>query len=245
MRKASTLFQAFGLIFGLLATPALSRGLEELSEKNPESAAPETEEPDSADSKQKEQDVVGEDGEAKDGADEAIKVTPSAISSALKGKAFLFTSVGWVRASQSGGEWSSNGFSDFGFGYQVLSISETIKLNTTYRYNPIAVTGVVNNHSYRGVWETHNFGGFLKFGLPKKFAAVAIAELGYLRSHLQPTDGLPPESRSVKHGVSLTLGGGGDYKMTDSGEFTLGPRLYLGLGAATQLQFGLSAGFGF
>jgi hypothetical protein len=239
MRKASTLFQALGLTFGFLATHAWGKGLEELAEKNPETAPPEPEEAEASAPGEKDEGVEGKTG------DEAAPKAPSAASNAIKGKAFIFTSIGWVRAGQSGGDWSSNGYSDLGFGYQILTFSESLKLSATYRYNPIAVTGTLNDHSYRGVWETHNFGGLLRLGLPNRLSTVASCELGYLRSHLSPTDGLPAESSAVKHGVALTLGGGGDYKVSESGEFTIGPRLYVGFGAAKIMQFGLTAGFGF
>lgn len=243
MRKASTLFQVLGLGLGLMSSAASGKGLEELADKNPETAPPEPAESEPVKDSSKDK-PVGETSEA-EGEAEATSVKPSAASNALKGKAFLFTSLGWVRASQAEGSWSSSGFSDFGFAYQVASISDTAKLSVTYRYNPVAVTGTVNNHSYRGVWETHNLGALMRYSMPKRISAVAGGEVGYLRSHLSPTDGLTPESKAVKHGVTLTLSGGGDYKVSETGEFTLGPRLYFSLGASTQVQFGLTAGFGF
>ncbi len=241
MRKASTLFQVLGLGLGMIASSASGKGLEELADKNPETAPPDPVEAESETDASKNQPT----SEATESEGETTTVKPSAASSALKGKAFLFTSLGWVRASQSGGNWSSSGFTDFGFAYQLASISTSTNLSATYRYNPVAVTGTVNNHSYRGVWEMHNLGALVRYSLTKRMSAVGIGELGYLRSHLSPTDGLTPESKAVKHGLTLNVGGGGDYKVNETGEFTVGPRLYLSLGTSTQVQFGITVGFGF
>ena len=244
MRKAAALFVL--LLWNLTSgsPKLLAKGLGELSDKNPE-VGNETKSDSHFDAPPVEQvENIVEEGADRNEESDTDPTVVSGLSRVLSGKVTLVTSVGWAKVSQSGGAWKSSGFSDFGLNYQVSSINEAMKLSISYRYSPVGVSGLVNGHSYRGVWETHNLGGQVRLKTAPKTIALAAAELGYLKSHLRPTDGLSPEGTASKGGAVLSLGGGMDYFILNRSEFTIGPRLYFGLGAARQLQLSVAFGFG-
>jgi hypothetical protein len=246
MRKAAALFVLLLWVLTSGAPELLAKGLGELSEKNPE--ADDNGESDShVEAPPVTQLEGGGQGDAAKDSEESDKVTPvvSGFSKMLSGKVSLASSVGWAKVSQPGGAWKSSGYSDFGLNYQISAINEATKFWVSYRFVPVVVSGLVNGHSYRGVWETHNIGGQVKLKTSLKTVAIGSGELGFLKSHLHPTDGLAAEGAASKGGAVFALGGGMDYWVLNRSEFTIGPRLYLGLGAASQLQLSLSCGFGF
>ena len=246
MRKAAALFVLLMWVLTSGAPELLAKGLGELSEKNPE-ADNDAESNDQGDAPPVSQSGRRVEAGASDDNEESDNDIPivSSFSKTLSGKATLFSSVGWAKVSQSGGTWKSSGYSDFGLNYQISAINEATKFLVSYRFVPVVVSGLVNGHSYRGVWETHNIGGQVKLKTSRKTIAIASGELGFLKSYLHPTDGLVAEGAASKGGAVLALGTGMDYWVLNRSEFTIGPRLYLGLGAARQMQLSLTCGFGF
>jgi hypothetical protein len=224
----------------------LAKGLGELSEKNPE--ADDNGESDShVEALPVNQLEGGGQGDAAKDSEESDKDPPvvSGFSKTLSGKLTIASSIGWAKVSQSGGTWKSSGYSDFGLNYQISAINEATKFSASYRFVPVAVSGLVNGHSYRGVWESHNIGGQVKRKTSLKTVAIGSGELGFLKSHVHPTDGLAAEGAASRGGAVFALGGGMDYWVLNRSEFTIGPRLYLGFGAARQVQLSLTCGFGF
>ena len=246
MRKAAALFVLLICAITSGGPVLLAKGLDKLSEKNPETDG-DVESDSPADVPPVGQAGSGVEGDALEGAEESDKGAPvvSDLSKSLSGKVTLASSVGWAKVSQTGGTWKSSGFSDFSLNYQISAINEGTKISISYRYAPVVVSGLANGHSYRGVWETHNFGGQVKLKTSRKTVALVAGELGLLKSYLRPTDGLLAEGSASKGGVVFALGSGMDYWVFNKSEFTIGPRLYLGFGAARQTQLSLACGFGF
>ncbi len=216
------------------AGPAFAKGLDELSQGNPDSDAAKEE---GADGK-----AGGEGGES--AAKAETPMVKSASSKAISDKLFMGTSFGWVKAAKSGGTWQGSGMSDLTIGYKVANLSSVMSLAATYRYAPVAVSGTEDDQSYRGVWESHFFGGKLNYSLGSTLSAVGSAELGYVQVHVKPTDGLVETAKASKGGGQLALGGGADWQMIDKA-CTVGPRLYLGVGSFTTVQIAGAIGFMF
>lgn len=219
------------LVVSSVSNVATAKGLEELSQNNPETAAPAEADPDAA---------------AEPAAETAATATaPSAMSQSLAEKLFVATSFGWVSTSKSEGNWKTvGGMSDFLVGYVLpVDLGAAMKLSGTYRYAPVAVTGDEDDRSYRGVWESHYFGTLLHYTVNDKVRAVGTGELGFTKVSLNSTDGIPAEDKHAKSGGAVVLGGGADWKMLETNAFTVGPRLYAGFGSFTTIQLGASASF--
>jgi hypothetical protein len=234
MKKTfSTLFVAVALCTN--PSLALGKGLDDLSEQNPEVKA------------------ENEGGEAANGSEataesqqtSATNQAPVPNNPALANKLSFSTSFGWVYASRSKGEWRGNGMSDISIGFRYLTMSPKLSVVGTYRYAPVNVVGEVDGNSYRGVWETHYFGSKADFKLNASTVLTGGLEAGYVLVYLTPTDGLETEKKHEENGVSISLGGGADFSMTDNGTFTVGPRINAGFGSFTTVQVAASAGFMF
>jgi hypothetical protein len=109
----------------------------------------------------------------------------------------------------------------------------------------VSVVGEIDGNSYRGVWETHYFGSKADYKLNSKIVLTGGLEAGYVLVYLTPTDGLETEKKHEENGVSVSLGGGADFSMSENGAFTVGPRLNAGFGGFTTVQVSASAGFMF
>ncbi len=223
------------LLAGLLmavASVATAKGLDSLSSSNPDSA----EEGDKGDKHAK------GDGDQGEKADAAPKVK-SAASKSVGGNLFMSTSFGWINASRGSGTWRSSGMSDVLIGYKVATLSPTMSVAGTYRYAPIGVSGEEGLHSYRGVWEMHNFGGMLNYVVNPSIAAIGTAEVGYVAAHLHSTDGLTEDPKAEKGGVSVGAGGGADFSIGEKNTVSVGPRLRLSFGSFSTVQ--LAGAFNF
>ena len=232
----------FVLIQALISLPGASawaKGLDALSEKSPEAEQSENK---GADKDDEDADANAE----KDGdAPEATGVPTHPPSNALTQKLYFATSFGRVSARRAGGSWQASGMSDFSLGYRFLPPTARINFAGTYRYAPVALSGQVNGHSYRGVWETHYLGARADSTVASSVRLVASGELGYLHAALRTTDGLPGESSAAHSGAVVALGGGADYLMLDEGVLAVGPRVYVSFGTATITQMAISCGLTF
>ena len=241
MKKTiSTLFVAVALCS--YPSIALGKGLDDLSDQNPEVKA----EGEGAPAVEGAGATTGEENVAPAAAEPtATNQAPVANNTALANKLTFSTSFGWVYASRSKGEWRGSGMSDVSVGYRYLTMSPKLSVVGTYRYAPVNVVGEVDGHSYRGVWESHYFGSKADYKLNPKTVLTGGLEAGYVLVYLTPTDGLETEKKHEDNGVSISLGGGADYSITDNGTFTVGPRINAGFGSFTTVQVSASAGFMF
>ena len=196
-----------------------AKGLDKLSENNPEN----------------DEEAADAEKPAEDAAAAATPMVQSDSSKAIAGKLWIATSYGWVIPSRSEGDWKGSGMSDLSIGYKILPMSATMSVDGTYRYAPVAVSGDVDGHSYRGVWETHYFGGRFNYGLSSTLTAVGTAELGYVLVYLTPTDNLELDAKHEGNGAALALGGGVDWQLFEKGA-ALGPRLNVAFGSVSTIQ---------
>ena len=213
-------------------TVALAKGLDELGQSNPE-----------ASTENQETDESGGRSDKNTGSIAAPNQPTSALGQAIRDKLLLGTSFGWVKASKSTGEWQTSGVSDLSISYQIAKINGQMNLLGTFRYTPIAVTGIQEKHSYRGVWEVYNFGALATHKLNSKFVALGSGEIGYVKSSLNPIDGLPEVESHTSGGATLTLGGGADFAVTETSNFLAGPRIFAGFGTYSVFQLSAAASF--
>jgi hypothetical protein len=214
----------------------LAKGLDDLAEQNPETQA------------EGEADSKGSDAAAKaegEAATTAATTAPVSLEGPMHQKLSFSTSFGWVYASRSEGDWRGSGMSDLTIGYRYMTLNPKLSLVGTYRYAPVSVVGEIDGNSYRGVWETHYFGSKADYKLNSKIVLTGGLEAGYVLVYLTPTDGLETEKKHEENGVSVSLGGGADFSMSENGAFTVGPRLNAGFGGFTTVQVSASAGFMF
>jgi len=239
MKLAAARFVLIQVLISLPGASAWAKGLDALSDKSPEVEQSANKSPDQDDEKA-EATAEKEEGEA-----EATGVPEHPPVNALTQKLYFATSFGRVSARRAGGSWQASGMSDFSVGYRLLPLTARINFAGTYRYAPVALSGQVNAHSYRGVWETHYLGARADSNVASSVRLVASGELGFLHAALRSTDGLQVESSAAKSGVVLALGGGADYLMLDAGVLGVGPRAYVSFGTATILQLAISCGLTF
>lgn len=227
----------FSLIFtgmvALIAQSSFAAGLNDLADQNPETKAEESE----VDSE-----PATESGSPSTA---AVNTAPVSYAGPLHQKLGIATSFGWIKASKSKGNWRGNGISDLAIGYRFLDISPVLSITGTYRYAPINVVGEEDDQSYRGVWETHYLGTKADYKMNTKTNLTGGMEVGYVLTYLTPTDGLEAEKKHEENGVSVTIGGGSDFLISENGAFSAGPRLYIGFGSISTIQLGASAGFMF
>lgn len=214
------------------ADHAAAKGLEQLSNGNPEAQGS-----DAASSEK------GEKGDKKTEEKAEAPLEKGAMSKTIAGNLFLATTFGWVKASKSSGSWASSGMTDVTVGYKVMPINAAMNVSGTYRYAPMAVSGTEDKRSYRGIWEGHYVGGLLNFAVKDSLNAVGTAELGYVASHLTSIDGMGTDAKHEKGGVSVALGGGADFAVGEKNTASVGPRLRLGFGSFSTFQ--LAGGFNF
>jgi len=246
MRDMSTALLLSAVVsFAFGAPKVRAKGLDTLEQSNPDNK-PEADKDDATTPSTTDDQTDQAEPAAGETADKTTATAaepPSATSKALAGKLSLATSFGWVKATQSTGDWQSGGMSDVTVGYRVAALSPSLAVDATYRYAPVAVSGVVQTHSYRGVWETHYVGARANYTIHKGLNALGTAELGFTTDHLKAVDELGDETKYEKKGAMVALGGGADWQLLDSAALALGPRLYVGLGAWKTVQLGVAAGF--
>lgn len=218
------------LTLALFSYSAMGKGLEKLT---PE-VKPENTKETATDASVKETDPTkkGKPEEKQ----EAVKVEPTELSKSLVDRLFLSSSIGFVKLTKSGGEWSGSNAADFAIGYMFdhEKIIPKAKLFATYRYVPMDVVIKANGHSYRGVLQTQNFGvmGVLKY--KEGISAIGLAELGYATAQANPVDDSQKDKDLEKGGLNLTLGGGADWSFWE--KFKVGPRVYIGFGTFQSIQ---------
>jgi len=234
MKKTiSTITVAFALCSSSIA---LGKGLDALAGQNPETQAAEESQ------ETEENSTVPTDQKTNTTANNSA---PVSYAGPLHQKLSFSTSFGWVYASRSKGDWRGSGMSDLTVGYRYLTLNPTLSLVGTYRYAPVNVVGEIDGNSYRGVWETHYLGTKADYKLSPKIVLTGGLEAGYVLVYLTPTDGLETEKKHEDNGVSIALGGGADFILSENNAFTVGPRLNAGFGGFTTMQVGASAGFMF
>lgn len=220
----------------LVPTTLMAKGLDKLSENNPENTA-----------------VPAEDAATKPADDAAtgdvaaVPTTPlekSDTSKAITDKLSISTSFGWASVSRSEGTWEGSGMSDVAIGYKVVMLGSNMNIDATYRYAPVAVSGDVDRHSYRGVWDTHYVGGRFNYNISPTLTALGTAELGYVLVYLHPTDGLETVTKHEDNGVAFAIGGGADWQILEKG-LAVGPRLALAFGSVSTVQVAGAVTFGF
>lgn len=223
------------------ASLASAKGLDDLSNNNPEAAEGEGE--GAAPAGEGEGEGEAKEGKGAGGKGEAAK-PQGALSKTLSQNLSIATGFARVIASKSTGDWESNGMTDLTVAYKLSSLSKIMNLHGTYRYAPVAVSGTEDEHSYRGVWEAHMFGARVAYQVSQTLTALGSAELGYVASHLTPIDGLDPVVK--KHeasGATFAVGGGADWTIGDKAGFAGGPRLFAGFGSFTIVQIGGALSF--
>jgi hypothetical protein len=214
--RAAGLFAAVAVL--MLAAPARAAGLNDLSKESPEADAEPA---------------------------PAAPVEPGAMSKGLAQKLYLGTSFGRVTASRSKGHWEGSGMSDLLVGYRLVSLGAASSISASYRYAPVAVSGREDGRDFRGVWEAHYVGARFHYAITPNLSAFGSAEAGYVLVYLKPTDGLGDESKYEHNGGSMAVGGGVDWGLFDKGAFAVGPRLYVGFGSMTTVQYAVATTFVF
>jgi len=181
---------------------------------------------------------------AAEGAAQAAPMVQSATSKALDDRLSLSTSFGWIRASQSEGDWRSSGVSDVTLAWRLgLKTIDKLDLWTSLRYAPIAIAGEIDGVSYRGVWEAWNIGAIGKYLVGNGLRAVGSFEVGYVLVYLRPLNDIETSKNHEKNGVMASLGAGVDWDVVP--KFAFGPRLNVGFGSTTAIQVAASGTFTF
>jgi len=224
------------------ASLASAKGLDDLSNNNPEAAEGEGDAAAPAGEGNGEGEEKGE-GKPDAGNGEAAK-PQRALSKTLSQNLSIATGFARVIASKSTGDWESNGMTDLTVAYKLSSLSKIMNLHGTYRYAPVAVSGTEDEHSYRGVWEAHMFGARVAYQVSQTLTALGSAELGYVASHLTAIDGLDPVVKKHEAGGAIfAVGGGADWTIGEKAGFAGGPRLFAGFGSFTIIQIGGALSF--
>ena len=224
------------MFFPSISDVALGKGLDELGQSNPEAAS---------EVKQDSGDETKNISEKNLESSSASLQQPSPLSKIFAEKLQLGTSFGWIRATKSTGRWTTSGVSDIVINYRILALNAQVNLLGTFRYLPVAVSGTEENHVYRGVWEIFNFGARSTYRATPKLDSFGSAEIGYVKSSLNPIDGLPEVFSHSKDGAMLTFGGGVDYAFLEGSGFVAGPRIFAGLGTYSAFQLSAAASFVF
>lgn len=224
------------VIFALSTQTAVAKGLEELSNKAP--AEQEESKDSEAATDEKQADTQQEVVETKE---EKAAPRPEKI----KGKLSIETSFGWVSAKMSEGDWKSAGMSDITLSYFIKKHADKFDLFGTYRFAPMDMAGNVDNQSYRGVAEIHNFGGRAHYTASDKLRYLGSAELGYAMVSLDSLDDQPVEDKHRKNSVVVTAGGGADWKALGDYDLAVGPRLYATFGNISAFQLSAAASLKF
>jgi hypothetical protein len=214
-----------------------AKGLNELSDANPENASDAVSEK-STDETKTEAGTVA--------AANAAPMAKSAASESLADKLVIGTSYGWIKASKSTGVWKSNGMSDVTVAYLLpISIGPEMPLYGSYRYAPIAVTVVVDDHSFRGILEGHYFGCRTSYTINQNLHALGAVEFGYMKVNMHDTDELGADEKYKTGGMSIVLGGGADWGFGEKSTWAAGPRVNVGFGSFTTIQVAGAATFKF
>jgi hypothetical protein len=168
--------------------------------------------------------------------DATVAASRSAASKAIEDKLVLGTGLGWISLSGEGGNWNAGFHSQLFMTYALPVNVAGFALAGSFRYLPLDVTPKIDKNSYRGVVEGLMFGaeGRMKVTAPTNMAYVATAELGYMKTSLDPSDDLAKISSHGKSGVSLAVGGGADW--TFLGKLAGGPRVRLGFGSYSMFE---------
>jgi hypothetical protein len=227
--KTTTNFAAIIAALSLqIGTPALAQS-QDLDAIQPTSPPPVEEAP-TTESKE----VKSSSSEVKPDAN--IAVSRSASSKAIEDKLVLGTGLGWISLSGQGGNWAA-GFHNQLFMTYALPVNVAgFALAGSFRYLPMDVTPKIDNNSYRGVVEGLMFGaeGRMKVTVPTNMTYVATAELGFMKTSLDPADDLAKVSSHGKSGVSLAVGGGADWTFLSM--LAGGPRVRLGFGSYSMVE---------
>lgn len=232
------------MAWGFWTSQGMAAGLDQLSEAHPAKAgaAPTQGAPVGKGEGPAKVDTKSEENPSPDAKD-SLSVQKSVTSKALAGRLAVGSSYGWILGSRMTGSWSAKGgMADLVVAYRLQPIAKNYEGTATYRYAPMSVVGRQDGQSYSGIWEAHYAG--LKMSRSIKGAtAHGSLEVGYVLSHVAPTDGLPERKSAEAGGVSLVLGGGADIKVLE--QLAVGPRVHVGLGTVRTVQVAAGANFAF
>lgn len=172
---------------------------------------------------------------------------PSKVGAALSGRLQLATSFGWVSASKSEGDWNASGSADIALLYKlpIKKLSSKMGLWMGYHYNPISVSGKQENHSYRGVWEIHALSTQFNYALSDQIILNSGLDLGYLKSALESTDGLPEESSHNKSAFSAAIDFGCNWLLMEKNALAIGPKISAAFGDHQIYRFSVNTALNF
>ncbi len=157
-------------------------------------------------------------------------------------KFYLAENLSLSRMSAASADWNSAFAVDLEGGMKVGQLPKNLTLFGTYRYSASDITATSKQRAYRGIIQTHNFGGKLHSALRPNLLGFASAELGLVSTRLTPSDGRQGVDKDLeKPGVELSVGGGVSYIVLD--KIGIGPRLALGVGTYKTLQVGIDLRF--
>ncbi|MBI2603535.1 MAG: hypothetical protein HYW48_10825 [Deltaproteobacteria bacterium] len=196
--------------------------------------------------KAKKKDDGGQETEIEE-AEEAEPGFKAKLAEHLKTKLVLSTSFGWAKAFKSKKNLRANGLADFKVAYRLPRPVMTKDVFVTFRYLPFSVAPISESSAYqeyRGVVETYNFGLETAFHLHQIFDLLPSFEAGLVNTHLYSQIPIEEDSKPLKpFGGIGSIGLEGRFKPWDL--FHIGPRIHVGFGNITVLQFLANASFYF
>lgn len=155
----------------------------------------------------------------------------------------LSTSFGRAFTIKNNDNWKPSGVTDITLSLKLFQLPDNLNLHGTIRYSPIAITGETNSRMYRGIWEIYNIGGQINAPYKDHINLLSSLELGFVQGTIRPVDGLEPKHKILQRGTNLTFGAGVDFFSTASKKVSVGPRVYMSLGKYRLIQ--TSAAFSF
>lgn len=168
-------------------------------------------------------------------------IVPSSMSLALAEKLFLSMGLNWMKVSAPAGSWSSGGSGDVTVAYRLVSIPGLFRgfsALASFRFAPFDLAGTQDRNSYRGDVQGYHLGGIGRAQFTDKMSGQASAEVGMMVVNLKHVDNRETLADAEKSGVNMTVGAGGDWWFFP--QLGVGPRLAMGFGRFSTVQFGVS-----
>lgn len=228
----------------IVATPAWSRGLNQLQPSKPSPTAEKPVNPTNEknplpapDTPQPPESPAKTDVELIKIAEQDAEKPPLKIDDRF----FLGTSLAWASLSADKGGWHAGFTSDLVAGYRVAKLMKNrLWLYGTVRYLPIDVVVKYQSLQYRGIVENYLFGTLANYRQGKVIYQAGV-ELGVTNSKIYPLEFYEKDRSLEKSGVNLTISTGMTYSPWDG--IHLGGRLFLGAGTFTSIQTAANVSF--